>query len=67
MFLIFSNISAKLLYLWYNMKALWVKYENQLQFGLAFARHKHHSDADYHYHIFLDVGVYCLEILIGEE
>jgi len=49
------------------MKALWVKYENQLQFGLAFARHKHHSDADYHYHIFLDVGVYCLEILIGEE
>jgi hypothetical protein len=50
------------------MKALWVKYENQLQFGLAFARHKHHSDANnYHYHIFIDVGVYCLEILIGEE
>jgi hypothetical protein len=49
------------------MKAQWIKYEDQLQFGLAIAKHKHNPDDGYHYHIFIDVGTHCLEILIGEK
>lgn len=51
----------------------WIKYEDQLQFGILFARHRHFRDDynkknnKYHYHVFIDIGKYCLEITIGEK
>jgi hypothetical protein len=48
------------------------KYRDQFQVGLSFTFHTHSSDEDanvdlWHFHIWIDLGVYCIEITIGER
>jgi hypothetical protein len=53
------------------MKIELIKYEDQFQIGITFTRHYHQIDENnkqlYHYHMFIDLGTYCLETTIGEK
>lgn len=44
-----------------------IKYEDQFQVGLSFARHGHCSTLDKHFHIWIDLGWWCLEITFCEH
>lgn len=54
----------------YIPKIEFIKYGGQFQIGLTFTIHTHCVDEEtekYHFHIWLDLGLYCIELTIGER
>ena len=55
------------------MKVEWSEYDDQLQFGILFARHKHYRDDYYtesnlyHYHIFILSSKRIPFLQVGDE
>ena len=41
------------------------KYKDQFQVGLSFTIHKHYHK--WHFHFWIDLGIYCIEISIGDS
>jgi len=49
------------------MKIELIKYREQFNFGMSISWHNHHMPNMYHFHLWIEIGIFCVEITIGKD